>query len=158
EQVCGLERAPARQQFVQDRAERIDIDRGPGVVCLAAGLFRRHVLGRTQNIAALGVQTAAGFEVPGEPEVTDLGLEIRNPNIEIRNKSEIRMTETWNVRSRFGFWYFGFRVSFGFRYSDFGFGAKQNVCRLEIPMDDAALMGVVHRPRECLDELGSVAC
>ena len=44
-----LERGPAGEEFVQDRAERVDIGGGPDVANPSGGLFRRHVAGRTQH-------------------------------------------------------------------------------------------------------------
>jgi len=49
--------------------------------------------------------------------------EIRNPNIEIRNKFEAENSNDGNYRS-FEFSVFGFLVCFGFRFSYFGFPAS----------------------------------
>src|SRR5262249_34312910 len=52
--------------------------------------------------------------------------QIRNPNLEIRNKSEIRKRRQISQVWRFGS--FEFRVCFGFRDSDFGFGPVGTHC------------------------------
>jgi hypothetical protein len=54
--------------------------------------------------------------------------EARNPNLEIRSKSESRMAKILNPR-RFEIASFAFRVCFGFRDSDFGFGPEPRVVR-----------------------------
>src|SRR5439155_8128818 len=89
-------------------------------------------------------------------EVSDLGFKIRNPNIEIRNKSEIRITKIRNVRALwFGFVSnFDIRICFGFRYSDFGFAPQQHIGWLQIAMDDALLMGSVDGSGERFRKLG----
>ena len=55
------------------------------------------------------------------------GWEIRNPNVEIRNKFETRMTETnlhrTTLPSGVAFQPFGIRICFGFRISSFEFSA-----------------------------------
>src|SRR5262249_48937447 len=62
--------------------------------------------------------------------------QIRNPNIEIRNKnktnskSQILMSQT----SHTGVSNFELRVCFGFRYSDFGFFAAANVSGSVVPV------------------------
>ena len=55
-QAIAPERRPARQQFVQDRSQRIDVGRGSDVARLAGGLLGCHVTGRAHDGAALGLR------------------------------------------------------------------------------------------------------
>jgi len=71
-----FERGPARQGFVEDRAQGINIDRGAYVLRIAERLLRRHVAGRAQDDA--GARLLSLFprlvELFGQTEVGDFGL------------------------------------------------------------------------------------
>ncbi len=72
QQRGGLERRPAGQQLVQDRAQRIHVRGRSDVPGVAPGLLGRHVAGRAQHRIGLR-QPRLDVQRLGQPEVGDLG-------------------------------------------------------------------------------------
>ena len=105
------ERRPTGQQFVQDRAERIDIGRHAGLSDVARRLLGCHIARRADQRLGLGQATAPADEL-GEPEIGDLGHPILR---------------------------------------------EEDVRRLEVSVENATLVGMVHRPGDGLDEFSRCA-
>ena len=133
ERIARLERRTADQQLVEDRAQRIDVGGRADLAVLASRLFGRHVTGRAQDGAALRL---AGIVVHplGQAEIRDLGHRVPRPVIR------------------------GQRLRIGIPAPDDGRLAvdlgQQNIGRLEVAMDDPALVGHIHGARQRLDQLG----
>ena len=62
------ERRPAREQVIENRAERIDVAAPADQAALGRGLLRRHVVGRAEHLAAQG-QFAVVMQPLGQAEV-----------------------------------------------------------------------------------------
>ena len=69
----GLERRPAREQLVEDGAQRVHISRGADFVGASGRLLRGHVTGGAEDDALLGQRGAVAVEALGEAEIGDLG-------------------------------------------------------------------------------------
>jgi hypothetical protein len=65
----------AREQFVEDGAEGVLVDEWAGVMGLAAGLLRGHVVGRTDDCAGTRLVDVVA-EAYGQAEVGDLGTAV----------------------------------------------------------------------------------
>ena len=72
DRVAGLERRPAGEQLVEDRAQRVDVGGRADVAGLARGLFRGHVAGGAEDGAALGLPRVV-VDALGQAEIGDLG-------------------------------------------------------------------------------------
>ena len=66
----------ARQQFIEDRAETIDIHGGRQLLRLATRLLRRHVTGRAEH-RHRARERAVLLHQPGQPEVRQMRLALR---------------------------------------------------------------------------------
>ena len=67
----GLKRRPAREHFIKNGAQRIDICRRPDGVFVTCRLFRRHVAGGAHYRVGPG-QSLILVQPFGQPEVGDL--------------------------------------------------------------------------------------
>ena len=137
----GPKRRPARQAFVQDDAQGIDV-RGRPNVLLSARLLGCHVAGRAQDGAA-GRLPGIAVQLLGQAEIGNL----RNNTLQtaIRRQLE-RPVRRLADRGR-GIAQVRVLIA----------GRQQNVGRLEIAMDDVRLMGDVHGPGQAAHHLGRVA-
>ena len=70
-----LERGPARHQGIQRRPQRVNVRGRPHLTPLAAGLLRRHVTGRTHDLARAG-QPAVALHLLREAEVRHAGIPV----------------------------------------------------------------------------------
>lgn len=66
------ERRSARQQFVQDRSQSMDVDGGTQRLRPGLGLLGGHVAGRPDRGAGPG-EVGLAIQPPGQPEIADLG-------------------------------------------------------------------------------------
>ena len=69
----GAERRAPGQELVEDASQRIDVGARADLLDLPLGLLGRHVAGRAQDRARLGLPGVV-FEPLHQPEVADLGL------------------------------------------------------------------------------------
>ena len=99
ERRLGLERGPAGQQLVQNRAQAVDVGQRGDFPPLPGRLLRRHVGRRPHDGPGAG-QLAVALNPPGQAKVGNVGLSL---------------------------------------------AVQQDVPRLEVAVDDAALVGVVNR-------------
>ncbi len=67
-------RGPAREQFIEDCAQRIDVGGGADCLGLAPGLLRGHVAGRANDSAGLRLNCSPAAQQLGQAKVGDLGL------------------------------------------------------------------------------------
>ena len=72
-----LERRPARQRFVEDRPQAIDVGGDTDFLGESGCLFGPHVAGRSQNGPGASLHFVAVFQTLGKTEVGDLGDEGR---------------------------------------------------------------------------------
>ena len=136
ERGVAFERGPARQHFIKDRAEGVDVGQRRDLRRAPAGLLRRDVTRRAHDGAGLGRPAAESFvESFGKPEVGDLRRRFRTPNARLRRRSTRR----------------------GFFGSPIDGAAQQHIRRFQIAVDDAERVGVVHRAGEVFDQPGAVA-
>jgi hypothetical protein len=74
ERRCGQKGRPARQHFVEDRAQGVDISRGPDFSRFSLAMLGRHVAGRADDHAARGLaRSTVLVRLLGQAEVADLG-------------------------------------------------------------------------------------
>ena len=123
-----LERRAARQQFVEDRRQGVDVRRRADGVAAALGLFGGHVRRRADDGPAQRSQ-AVVVEPFGQAEVADLGLE--------------------SLQGQFGV---------GVRWGGVWLAAQQHVGRLEVAVEDASLVSGVDRPGQRGDESRRLPC
>jgi hypothetical protein len=121
-----LERGPTGEQFVKDRAQRVDVGRGGNVLGRPERLFRRHV-GRGAHDAAILRTTAVVVDTLGQAEVGDLEGHVWRAQCRLRDR---RGGRVGLKRGR--------RVTWSR-----GLGAQEDVARLQVAVNDATRVGVV---------------
>jgi len=120
--VRPFERRPAGQALVQQRAQGVDVCRRSRIAHLARRLLRRHVRRRPHDRARLAHVTGIGVDPLGQAEVGDLVGQAFQPD----GLARVRL-ESLTYR-------------------------EQHVARLQVAMHHATQVGVVHRPRQSLDQ------
>src|SRR5262249_55569335 len=132
-------RRPTGQQFIKDRAQRVDVHGGRNLTRSARRLLGRHVGGRPPYGSGLGFCLAEKIiflEPFRHAKIPDLGPEVRGQRPEVRYRG---LTLTSGL---------------GLLFSDLCY-MKQDVARLEVAVQDATAMGVLDSIRQ---DSGQLSC
>ena len=135
--AAGLERRPAGEQFVEDRPERVDVGGRADLLGLAAGLLGGHVRRRAEDGPALRLRRFL-VDVLGQAEVGDLGGQARGRFEGRDDRAAGFQRRPPLVQGR----------------AAVVAGPEQDVGRLQVAVDDAALVGEEHGAGQRLDQLG----
>src|SRR5262249_2625080 len=118
-------RRPPGQQLVEDRPQRVDIDKGTAVLARAVRQLRRHVAGRAEQAA--GLRLPLFVQSFGQAKVGDLRLAVTTGSLRGVRLPPRKLP-----------------VATG----------EQDVGRLQVAVQDALLVGMMDASRQGRDQFG----